>query len=111
MSRSCIAGLALALVASALGGCTVRYSQSIVGEIRRVDFKGLPIRNKDSGTEVGLLYPVGIVFSEPMAADKLMALPCDVGIAEVDYRSKWYTYYVSVNFPEVGVTSYCISTP
>lgn len=100
----------LVLLAIAFGGCTARYSQSIVGEIRRVDINGMPIRNSDSGTEVGLLYPRGIVFSEPMAADELMAVPCDVAVGQVDYRSKWYTYYVSVNFPEVGVTSYCISS-
>jgi len=56
---------AILLVATSMG-CTIRYSQSLVGEIARVSMS--PMRNSDTGTEVGIggpgAAPAVITFSE-----------------------------------------------
>ncbi len=105
--RAARASVVVAVAALGLTGCTIRYSQNLVGEIRRVDTR--PIQNADSGTEVGLLTARTVIsFSEPESAHELMSLPCEVAFSQVDYRSKWYAYLISVNFPEVEVTSYCV---
>jgi hypothetical protein len=92
------------------GGCTARYSQTLVGEIRRVKIN--PIEMSDSGTEVGLFHPNNVItFSEPRSSHELLSIPCEVGLAQVDYRSKFYTYLVVANFPEIEVVSYCVAEP
>src|SRR5437867_6086770 len=96
------------LFVCASAGCTVRYSQTITGRIERL--KQNPVEVSDMGTEVGLFAPNNVItFHEPRGSGELLMIPCDVALAEVDYRSKWYTYYVSVNFPEVKVISYCVA--
>lgn len=105
---------AILLVATSMG-CTIRYSQSLVGEIARVSTT--PIANSDTGIEVGIgpVQPAGsggsavIAFSEPMAAQELLTVPCEVALAQVDYRGKWYSiYYITGNFPETEVVAYCV---
>jgi len=50
-----------------------------------------------------------IAFSEPMAAHELLTVPCEVALAQVDYRGKWYSiYYITGNFPEIEVVAYCV---
>lgn len=101
---------AILLVAMSMG-CTIRYSQILVGEIARVSTS--PMRNSDTGTEVGIggpgSAPAVITFSEPMSTEELMTAPCEVAFAQIDYRGKYYAYYIAVNFPEVEVISYCTS--
>ena len=105
-----LASTAILLIATSMG-CTIRYSQILVGEIARVPTA--PMRNGDTGTEVGIggpgAAPAVIAFSEPMSTKELMTVPCEVAFAQVDYRGKYYAYYVAVNFPEVEVISYCTS--
>ena len=100
------------LLVGALPGCTVRYSQTLVGEIARV--QGAPMQNSDSGVSVGIGFPSGtatIAFSEPMHAGELLNVPCEVALAYVDYRAMYFGYYLAVDFPEVEVVSYCIPSP
>ena len=94
-------------------GCTLRYSQSLVGEIRH--FRPGSVQNADTGTEFGLMGPRAVfTVSEPLSADELLSIPCEVALAEVDYRAKWFgipLLYVmpTGRFPEVKVTSYCVT--
>jgi hypothetical protein len=100
------------LLLAALPGCTMRYSQTLVGEIARI--QGTPMQNSDSGVSVGIGLPgqtVTIAFSEPMHAGELLNVPCDVALAYVDYRAMYIGYYLAVDFPEVKVVSYCIPGP
>jgi hypothetical protein len=97
----------LLAAAALLAGCTLRYSQALVGRIARIE--GVPISNSDSGVEVGLAPSAVIAFSEPMDARELETLPCELSLAQVDYRGKWYAFYITVNFPEVEVKSYCVA--
>jgi hypothetical protein len=105
-----LGSVAILLVATSMG-CTIRYSQVLVGEIARVSTS--PMRNSDTGTEVGIggpgSPPAVIAFSEPMSSDELMTVPCEVAFAQIDYRGKYYAYYIAANFPEVEVISYCTS--
>ena len=102
----------LLVLATAGVGCTIRYSQTMVGEIRRV--QTAPIQNADVGTSFGVLGPNAVyVLNEPRSTSELATLPCDVALAEVDYRGKWFgvpLYYVypTASFPEVQLTSYCV---
>ena len=93
-------------------GCTMRYSQTLVGEIRRVDMT-TPIQNADGGTAFGPYPNLVFVLKEPRSAVELATLPCDVPLAQVDYRAKWFGvplfyFYPSASFPEVTLTSYCV---
>lgn len=100
---------ALALFATADAGCTIRYSQTLVGSIERMAPQ--PVKNQDLGVEVGIgtpgSSPAVLTFSEPESPADLLALPCDVANAQVDYRGAYYAYYVAVNFPQTRVLSYC----
>ena len=88
-------------------GCMMRYSQSITGSIHKV--QTYKIANSGTGTDVGLeAFPYGITFREPKGAAELANYPCDVEMLQVDYRSKWYAYYIRVDSPAVEVTTYCI---
>lgn len=73
---------------------------------------GPPLHNGDTGIEVGLGLPGGepsvIAFSEPMASNELMSLPCEVAFSAVDYRAIYYAYYFAVKIPEIKTTSYCL---
>jgi hypothetical protein len=70
-------------------GCTIRYSQSLVGEIRH--FRPGSVQNADSGTEFGLMGSMALfTISEPQSTDELLSIPCEVALAEVDYRAKWF---------------------
>jgi hypothetical protein len=108
-------GIASLVTAPALVGCTIRYSQALVGEIQR-PMPG-PVQNADSGTAFGLLGPRAVwTLHEPMSAEALQSLPCDVALAEVDYRAKWFGIplwyvYPSASFPAVRVISYCSIPP
>ncbi len=91
--------------------CTIRYSQTLVERIVRVESR--PAQNADSGIEVGFGLPgfgspSTIAFSEPMAVNELMSMPCEVAFSSVDYRAIYYSYYVAVKIPEVKTTSYCL---
>ena len=102
---------ALVAASGMMSGCTVRYSQTLVDTIQRVSVR--PSQNSDSGVQVGLALPLAgrlavISFSEPMAADELLMLPCEVAFTQVDYRSIYYAYYIAVDIPEVTTTTYCI---
>lgn len=87
-------------------GCTLRYSQTVIGSIESVE--SFKVVNSDSGVDVGLLAPYGITFTEPLGAGKVANYPCEVQFTQVDYRSKWYAYYIRVDFPKVEVTTYCV---
>ena len=105
--------LAAAILPVALGlGCTIRYSQTLVAEIRRVDTT-VPIQNSDGGTAFGPYPNVVFTLKEPRSVVELATLPCDVALAQVDYRAKWFGvpifyFYPSASFPEVTLTSYCV---
>lgn len=93
--RGCIWALLASLTTA---GCTIRYSQTLAGEIWRVEPRS--IQNSDSGVDV-----FGIAFSEPTSSDELLSLPCEAGLVEVDYRGIFY-YFVSI--PTVRTVSYCV---
>jgi len=102
---------ALLVPLSSAMGCTIRYSQALVGSIERISTR--PISTNDTGTEVGIggpgAPPLAITFSEPMAPHELLSLPCEILVTQIDYRGKYYAYYIGVNFPETEITSYCVS--
>jgi hypothetical protein len=105
---------ALALTLAIVSGCTIRYSQSMVGAVEKMT-PPPPVANSDSGIEIGLglpiagqAGPVGIAFSEPDSAEELLSLPCEVALAEVDYRGIFYVFYIAAVFPAVETTSYCV---
>lgn len=65
--------------------------------------------NSDSGVAIGLAPRNAVIaFSEPDSADDLMTLPCEVALAQVDYRGIFYAFYITAEFPAVEVTAYCI---
>jgi hypothetical protein len=113
MPRRRAAKLLLAcLLQAPLSGCTLRYSQTLAGEVVRI--QGTPMQNSDSGVAVGIGFPGGtatIAFSEPMHAGELLNVPCEVALAAVDYRAMYFGYYLAVDFPAVEVVSYCIPSP
>jgi hypothetical protein len=92
------AGLILAVVGM---GCTIRYSQTMVGTIEPV--KSSPITNRATGIEGGIggigASPLVIAFSEPTAANELMNVPCDLALSQVDYRGMFFSFYLAVNIP------------
>jgi hypothetical protein len=109
--------ICIAWLATASAACTVRYSQSITGSIHKV--QTYKLTNAVSGTDVGIgfggqidLYKEehGIQFKKPKGAAELANYPCDSQMVQVDYRSKWYAYYIRVDFPEVQLTTYCIDS-
>jgi hypothetical protein len=104
-----VTGLLLLVVM--LGGCTARYSQVLVGSIRRLETT--PVKQSDSGFEMGLGTPSALIaFSEPTSARDLSAPACEVELTEVDYRGTWFSlYYLAFNFPKVKTTSYCVVAP
>jgi len=81
-----------------LAGCTVRYSQTVAGEIRRVGLG--EIQTADTGMD-----SFGIAFSEPKSSHELLNIPCDAGLVAVDYRALSYGPF---SVPEVQVISYCV---
>jgi hypothetical protein len=96
-----------------LTGCTVRYSQTIGGSIQKAE--SFKVVNSESGTDVGLNQggayikaANGIAFSEQLSAKKTASYPCDFQFTQVDYRSRFYVYWIRVDFPKVETTSYCI---
>jgi len=106
-----VAALLASLVAT---GCTIRYSQTLVGEIRSV--RGSPLQKTETGAEFGILGPLSLVtISEPQSAVELLSTDCDVALAEADYRGKWagwpmlYVLFPTASFPTARVTSYCVS--
>jgi hypothetical protein len=104
---------ALALVAWVAigGGCTIRYSQTVVGSIERLGPS--PVKNQDLGVEVGIggpsAAPAVVTFSEPESPADLLTLPCEVANAQVDYRGAYYAYYLAVNFPQTRTVTYCVA--
>jgi len=99
-------GVSLILMAPALG-CTIRYSQSLAGSLKRVTT--MPVKNSDGGIAVGVQPRVGVIsFSEPDSAGELLSIPCEVAVSEVDYRGTFYTVYITAVFPEVETISYCV---
>ena len=100
---------ALAFVLLLIGtGCTVRYSQGMVGRIERLSER--PIVNSDSGVEIGLVGPTAVIaFSEPIPAKELSSPICEYSLTEVDYRGTWYAFYIIGNFPEIKTTGYCVT--
>ena len=101
----------LLLLVVVLGGCTARYSQVLVGTIRRLETT--PVTHSDSGFEMGLGDPSALIaFSEPTSARDLTAPACEVELTEVDYRGTWFSvYYLAFNIPKVKTTSYCVVAP
>jgi len=101
--------IGIAWLATAMAGCTMRYSQSITGSIHKV--QNYKLVNSSNGTDVGLeIFQYGITFREPKGAAELSSYPCDAQVMQVDYRSKWYAYYIRVDSPAVEVTTYCIGS-
>ena len=105
--------IALMGTALVLGGCTARYSHTITGSIVKIN--SYKVVNTSSGTDVGLNWggayvkaANGIAFKKPKGPAELANYPCDKQLVEVDYRSKFYVYWIRVDFPEVKVTNYCI---
>jgi hypothetical protein len=104
---------ALPLIACAtLGvGCTIRYSQTLVGSIERLGPSS--VKNQDLGVEVGIggpsAAPLVATFSEPESPTDLLTLPCDVANAQLDYRGAYYAYYLAVNFPQTRTVTYCVA--
>jgi len=100
----------VAFVAAGSLGCTIRYSQSLVGSLKRVSRS--PITNSDSGISLGIQPRAGVIsFSEPDSAGELLSIPCEVAVSEVDYRGVFYTFYITAVFPEVKTISYCVENP
>ena len=104
--------LSIALVAAlALAGCTIRYSQTMVGRITRVS--GASTSNSSSGSEIGLGYPgassLVLTLQEPKSAEDLAAAQCEAVLTQVDYRGTWFSFYVAYNAPKVETTAYCVS--
>ncbi len=112
MSHRSRASLGFTAVAAVLlsSACTIRHSQMMVGEIHPITTR--PIQVAETGTELGLAGPSGYSLHEPKSAAELLSLPCEVALAELDYRGHWFGlpvwyFYPSANFPEIKVTQYC----
>ena len=109
--------IGIAWLVTASAGCTVRYSQSIIGSIHKVQmYKRV---NSDHGFDLGVGFPNGIeqfkvehgiAFSKPKGAAELASYPCDAEMVQVDYRSKWAAYYIRVDVPKMEATTYCIGS-
>ncbi|UCE85315.1 MAG: hypothetical protein JSU66_13335 [Deltaproteobacteria bacterium] len=101
--------LAAAIVFALSGsGCTIRYSQTLVGEIERIE--GRPLKTSESGFELGAGFnTAGLTFVEPTESYQLLDVPCDLALSQVDYRGTWFSlYYVTLNFPKVETAAYCV---
>ena len=79
-------------------GCTIRYSQTVAGEIQRVRLS--EIQTADTGVDFFL-----IAFSEPKTSNELLNIPCDAALVAVDYRAPSYGAFSA---PSVEVISYCV---
>lgn len=87
-------------------GCTIRYSQTLVGTIEPIE--GMPLKNQADAFALGLYPAAGIAFSEPTESSQLLDLPCDVALSQVDYRAMWFSVYLTFLFPKIEGTAYCI---
>ena len=85
-----------------LFGCTIRYSQSLTGNIPHES--GKQVRSSDAGFEL-----FQIAFSEPTPAHEqiasLMGACTSLTEVEVDYRS---IVFLIIGFPRVTVTGNCV---
>lgn len=92
------AGVVLML---ALGGCTIRYSQSLAGRLPPA--KGTPVQSSDSGFSL-----LQITFSEPTPAHEqvisLLGACQALTNVEVDYRE---LYFLLFGIPKVSVHGVC----
>jgi hypothetical protein len=90
-----------AAICLALPGCTVRFSQSLVGSIAQDS--GAEVRSSDSGFAL-----FGIVIEEPKPAHEQVQSLMDVcpklSRVEVDYRELWFILF---GMPEITVTAKC----
>ena len=71
--------------------------------------------NSDSGSEIGIGMG-GLVIREPKPSRELVSGPCEVALAQVDYRGTlanalWFALFLNANFPRVEVRSYCLAEP
>jgi hypothetical protein len=97
----------LAVLVVAASGCTIRYSQTLVGTIEPVP--NMPITNSDSGFGIGLGAPQAVLtLSEPKAVNELMRLPCDVALSQSDYRGTWFSFYLTFVMPKTETVAYCV---
>jgi hypothetical protein len=102
-----LAGLALLCGISV--GCTVRYSQSMVGRIVRVET--LAHTNEDYGIAAGAGWWNTLAvytFKESPSLAELTTTRCNPALTAVDYRDIWAGYYLGFSFPHVTVKSYCL---
>ena len=112
MTRRAVASVALVGAALVASGCTLRYSQTMVGRIVRV--QPHHIQNRDGGVEAGVGFgPLGAVVTikEPMSGRELLAVPCSLGLTQLDYRSMNYGFYLAVAIPNVEAQMYCALEP
>ena len=103
--------LAILLVTTLVGtGCTIRYSQTMVGEIYPIDTP--PVASESTGLGIGigtpLAGPITITFTEPDGVDELLDVSCDLALTQTDYRSTYVAFYLAVEIPKVEATSYCV---
>lgn len=112
MKRVILGILLCALFAFPIG-CTIRYSHTVGGSIPSGEF--FKVVNSSDGVDVGFgtsnAYQnglSGIAFSDPDGAKAVANYPCEVLFSEVDYRSRFYAYYIRADFPKVQVTTYCL---
>jgi hypothetical protein len=96
-----------------LAGCTVRYSQTIGGSIHKAD--SFKVVNSESGMDIGfngggsyVKAANGIAFGDQLSAKETANYPCDMQFTEVDYRTRFYVYWIRIDFPKVETTTYCI---
>lgn len=108
-----VIGIGMVILFAVSLGCTMRYSHTIGGTIESAE--NFKIVNSSSGVDVGLNLggaysnaPNGIAFSDPDGAKDVANYPCEVQFSQVDYRSRWYAYWVRVDFPKVEVITYCV---
>ena len=80
-----------------------------MAHLRVVRVKQRPLMNSDQGVELGVGFAglSVITFSEPIPSHEMAdKVPCETGVAQVDYRGTFYIFYLAVNFPEVALRSY-----
>jgi len=96
--------LLIFILASTFSGCTVRYSQSLVGSIPNE--KGMEVSSNSSGFAI-----VGIVLSEPSSAEEqvirlIKKNNCKtLNRVEIDYRELSFLLF---SIPKVKVTGTCV---
>lgn len=99
--------LCLAYLVVGASGCTIRYSQTLVGTIEPV--QSAPITHSASGFGIGLGSTNALTFSEPRAVNELIDSPCDLALSQSDYRGTWFSlYYVSFVWPKTETVAYCV---